>query len=66
MHMGRVKMYIPAVRFLGIQVLRDTVERAYEPKTYPPVANITPTGITERVNAITTVAKCINLVYPVR
>ena len=64
MHMGRLKMYDAAVRFLGIQlVLRDTV---YELKTYPPVAKIAPTGITERVNTITTVAKCINLVYPVR
>ena len=52
-----------AVRFLGVQVLRDTV---YELKTYPPVTNKTPTGITERVNTIITVAKCINLVYPVR
>ena len=63
MHAGRMEMYIAAVRFLGIQVLRETV---YELKTYPPVANKTPTGITERVNAITTVAKCINLVDPVR
>ena len=63
MHMGRVKMYVAAVRFLGIQALRDTV---YELKTYPPVANKTPTGITERVNVITTVVTCINLVYPVR
>ena len=63
-HMGRVKMYdAGVVRFLGIQVLKD---RVYELKTYPPVANETPTGITERVNTITTVAKCINLVYPVR
>ena len=63
MHMGRVKMYDAAVRFLGIQVLRDTV---YELKTYPPVTNKTPTGITEKMNTTTTVAKCINLVYPVR
>jgi hypothetical protein len=52
MHMGRVTMYVATVRFLGTQVPRDTV---YELKTYPPVANKTPTGIAERVKTITIV-----------
>ena len=63
MHIGRMKIYIAVVRFLGRQVLRDTV---YELRMYPPVPNKTPTGIIGRVSAITMVRMCINLMYLVR
>ena len=63
MHIGRTKMYIVVVKFLGTQVLRDIV---FELNTYPPVPNNTPTGITEKVSTIAIVMLCISLMYLVR
>ena len=63
MHIGRAKMYIAVVKFLGTQVLRDIV---FELNTYPPVPNKIPTGIAERVSTITIVILCISLMYLVR
>lgn len=63
MHIGRVKIYIALVKFLGTQMLRDIV---FELNTYPPVPNKIPTGIAERVSTITIVMLCISLMYLVR
>ena len=63
MHRGRTNTYSDAVRFLGIQVLRNTVK---ELRTNPPVPNKTITGMVGRVRATITVKICVALMYPLR